>query len=274
MNKNFSKSDNNKFDPKLLRRNIIYMAYRGGSVHIACAFSIVEIVSVLYSSFLNFNPNNPNDPDRDYFILSKGHGVMALYAAFRQLGWISQYDLDMYFSEGSKLHGLCESHVPGLEVTSGSLGHGLPIAVGIAFGYKMRDQLERKVYCVVGDGEMNEGSMWEAMMFAEHYQLSNLVVIVDANGFQAMGETKDVINMEPIAEKFRSFGFSTIECDGHNLEELSAGLTRLSSEQGRPKAIIARTIKGKGISFMEGNNIWHYTRLNDEWYEKAMNELG
>ena len=247
------------------------MAYQGQSVHIPCAFSIVETLSVLYSSHLKFNPNNAADPTRDYLILSKGHGVMALYACLREMNWVTENDLTQYFKDGSRLHGLSESHIPGCEVTSGSLGHGLPIAVGIAKGLVLQGKSAQHVYCIVGDGEMNEGSMWESLLFAAHHRLSNLTVIVDANQFQAMGKTEDVLGMEPFADKFKAFGFQTFECNGHSTEALNSCFRAPHTD--RPKAIIARTKKGYGVSFMELNNVWHYSRLDANTYQKALAEI-
>jgi transketolase len=248
------------------------MAHRGQSVHVSCAFSLIELVSVLYSRFLKFNPADPRDPARDYLVLSKGHGVMALYACFRQIGWLPQKALDEYFSEGSHLRGLSEADIPGLEVTSGSLGHGLPIATGMAYGLKLRND-PRKVVCIVGDGEMNEGSMWEALLFAGHHRLDNLLVIVDGNQFQAMGKTESILSLEPLPKKFESFGFEAAECDGHHVPELERTLETLFQLKGKPKALVARTIKGKGITFMEGDNKWHYTRISEETLGLCLKEL-
>jgi len=247
------------------------MAYNGQSVHIGCAFSLIEIFSSLYGKILKYNSKNPIDPSRDFLALSKGHGVMAQYACFHELGWISQDATEKYFSDGSPLHGLSESHIPGCEVTSGTLGHGLPIGVGIAKGLLLQNKSDQKVYTIVGDGELNEGSIWEAMLFASHHHLHNFYVIVDANEFQAMGKTSDVLNMEPLTDKFRAFGFETLECDGHNVNEITAKLSSFSSNG--PKALIARTVKGKGVSFMERDNIWHYTRLNQDTLKAALEEL-
>jgi transketolase len=260
------------FAPKTLRQNVLRMAHRGGSVHIACAFSLIEVMSFLYSEVLNFNPTDPKDPERDYLVLSKGHGVMAQYACFRQIGWLTDDHLNNYFKDGSLLHGLSEAHVPGCEVSSGTLGHGLPIAAGLALGLKLRGDSKKKIFCIVGDGELNEGPCWEALAFASHHKLDNLWVIVDANGFQAMGRSVDVLNMEPMAEKFASFGFAAADCDGHDIACLKENLSRLSTES-KPKAIVARTVKGHGISFMEGDNRWHYTRISDELLEQALQEL-
>ena len=249
------------------------MAFKGQSVHVACAFSLIEIFSVLYSRLLRFDRSNPNASDRDYLVLSKGHGVMAMYASFYELGWLSDRDLDNYFQDGTLLRGLCESDVPGCEVTSGSLGHGLPIATGIAYGLKRKERSQR-VYCIVGDGEMNEGSMWESLLFAAHHNLDNLTVIVDANQFQAMGRTEDVLGLEPLLAKFQSFGWNAVECYGHDVALLENAFKRLLSRSGQPAVLVARTTKGHGVSFMAGDNSWHYRRLTEEIYSKAVAELG
>lgn len=265
----FTETDLSRLQPKRLRQSIIEMAYAGSSVHIACAFSLVEVVTTLLSKTMNLG-RGVNDETRDRIFLSKGHGVMALYAAYAEMGWIESSHLKKYFSDGSLLHGLAEARVPVLEVSSGSLGHGLPVAVGFALGKKRKDEAGH-IYCIVGDGEMNEGSMWEALLFAGHHRLNNLTVIVDANGHQAMGRIQEVMGMEPFADKFRAFGFATIDCDGHSLEALSQAFT--SSTADRPRAVIARTVKGKGLSFMEDNNEWHYRRLTPELLESARVEL-
>lgn len=259
-------------DPKALRRRVLHMAHLGQSVHVPCAFSLIEILAVLYSKFVRLNAADPNDPERDLMVLSKGHGVMAAYACFRELGWLEQKHLDRYFSDGSLLRGLSEAEIPGIEATAGSLGHGLPIATGMAFGLK-RKKKPQSVYCVVGDGELNEGSMWEAIAFAGHSRLDNLTVIVDANGFQAMGTTESILNMEPLSDKFAAFGFDAAECDGHDVGALEKNLLMLQRKTGKPKALIARTIKGKGVTFMEANNAWHYTRISAETMSRAMKEL-
>lgn len=260
------------FDPSILRQSILKMAYNGQSVHVACAFSIVEICAVLYRRFLQFGPHPPPNIDRNYLVLSKGHGVMAIYACFRQLGWLDDTDVMNYFRNGTRLRGLCEADVPGCEVTSGSLGHGLPIATGIALGLK-RMGSNRRVYCIVGDGELNEGAMWEAFLFAAHHQLDNLTVIVDANQFQAMGRTEEVLALEPLVDKFKSFGWAVSECDGHDVEHLESSIESLLTTSGRPTVLIARTLKGFGVSFIAGDNRWHYSRLSEEAYGRAIEEL-
>lgn len=261
------------FEPRKLRQTVLEMAYAGSTVHIACAFSIIEILAVLYRSHLNLGNGKPESPERDYLVLSKGHGVMAQYACMRELGWLTDSDIQNYFSDGTKLKGLSDSHVPGLEVSSGSLGHGLSVGVGLALAAKIK-QTNQRCFAIVGDGEINEGSIWEALMFAAHFELANLLVIVDENGYQAMGSTEEVIRLGNIVDKFRAFGFEADEVDGHDevaLDNMIRGL--MAKKLNQPKAIIAHTIKGKGISFMETDNRWHYTRLTPETYITATSEL-
>ncbi len=256
-----------------LRKTILRMAYNAKSVHIGCSFSLVEIVHVLYSHFVDTKKLLALDPDRDYVCLSKGHGVMAIYSALYALGMIKDDEIENYFSDGSSLTGLADSHVPGIEVSGGSLGQGITVATGIAISKKI-DKAPSKIFCIVGDGELNEGSAWESIMIAAHQKLSNFILIVDANSFQAMGRCESVLNMESFKAKFEAFNFETIECDGHDVEALSKALTTLTtSNSNKPKALIARTVKGKGVSFMADDNIWHYTRLTEETYKKALSEL-
>ena len=256
-----------------LRKTVLDMAYAGSAVHIACAFSIIEILAVLYRSHLRYPDNNPTSTLRDYLVLSKGHGVMAQYACMRDLGWLPQNDFDNYFADESNLKGLSDSRIPGLEVTSGSLGHGFSVGVGLALAAKLK-KTDQKVFVVVGDGEINEGPIWEGALFAAHHQLNNFMVIVDENGFQAMGPTKDIVDLASIEKKFTSFGFDAISVNGHDEAALDAAIqTLMQRNLHQPKALIAKTIKGKGVPFMENNNAWHYTRLNDSSYEDAIAAL-
>jgi transketolase len=262
-----------RFDPTRLRRTVVEMAFAGSTVHIACAFSLIEILAVLYRSHLNLGGDGPRSPERDYLVLSKGHGVMAQYACLRELGWLTDEDIHGYFGNGTRLKGLADAHVPGLEVSSGSLGHGLSVGVGLALAAK-RKRSGQKCVAIVGDGELNEGAIWEALLFAAHFELSNLLVIVDANGFQAMGSTREVMNLGDLVGKFRAFGYETRAVDGHDeaaLDSAIGSLLRLPSTC--PRALVAHTIKGKGISFMEDDNRWHYTRLTAETYARALDEL-
>ena len=182
------------FDAKVLRKTVLDMAYAGSTVHIGCAFSIIELLAVLYRSHLRYPGNDPLAVGRDYLVLSKGHGVMAQYACMRELGWLKDDAFSGYFADGSDLKGLSDSRVPGLEVTSGSLGHGFSVGVGMAMGAKLHGT-DQKTYALVGDGEINEGPIWEGAQFAAHHGLKNFMVLVDENGFQAMGRTQDVINL-------------------------------------------------------------------------------
>jgi transketolase len=260
------------FQPHELRKTVLRMAYSGSTVHIPCAFSIIEILAVLYRSHIRMG-SGPLSPDRDYLVLSKGHGVMAQYACLYELGFLTDSDIQGYFQDGTSLKGLCDAHVSGVEVSSGSLGHGLSVGVGLALAAQ-RKQSRQKCFVVVGDGELNEGAVWEAFLFAAQFKLSNLMVIVDENRYQAMGATADVMNLGRIADKLSSFGLETREVDGHDeiaLDRVITELTELTSTA--PKAVVARTVKGKGISFMEGNNRWHYTRLTTPTFEDAMAEL-
>ncbi len=261
------------FEPAALRGLILEMAYHGATPHIGCAFSLVEILAVLYRSYLRIDLDDPRAPHRDYLVLSKGHGVMAMYACFFELGWLSREDIAMYCKDGTRLKGLSDAHVPGLEVTSGSLGHGLSVGVGLALAAK-RNGSGQRVFAIVGDGETNEGAIWEAILFAAHAKLSNLFVIVDANGMQAMGSTAEVMDLGSIAEKLRAFQCEVRDVDGHDQKALATAFDELlSSPSSMPKAVVAATIKGKGVSFMEGDNRWHYTRLSEATYAAAMAEL-
>jgi len=199
---------------------------------------------------------------------------MALYPILEARGWIQREDLDNYFSDGSRLPGLCEAAVPGCEVNTGSLGHGIGVAVGYAFGSRMKGS-EQRVFSVVGDGEMNEGSVWEALMFAGFHKLSNFTLVIDQNSFQAMGATSEILAAENLERALHSFGFEVVVINGHSELDLDNSiLTHREEARPRPLAIIAKTVKGKGVSFMENVNSWHYTRLDLETYSAALKELG
>ena len=267
-------SADTRFAPASLRRTVLEMAYAGSTVHIACAFSIIELVSVLYRNHLRYPGNDPRAEGRDYLVLSKGHGVMAQYACMYELGWLNDSHIQGYFADGSDLKGLSDSRVLGLEVTSGSLGHGFSVGVGIAIGLQ-RKSTDQKVYAIVGDGELNEGPIWEGALVAAHHRIGNLMLIVDKNGFQAMGTTDDVLALGDLSAKFTSFGFETLEVDGHDEAAIDIAIHQLwRTGIGKPKALIARTVKGKGVPFMESDNRWHYTRLDAQTFSEAKNSLG
>ena len=255
---------------RLIRRDIIEICSRTGSGHVGSSLSVVEILVVLYQNIIK---GTPADPDRDRVILSKGHACPALYAILCHKGWISKERLRSFATDGSRLghHPHWEPEI-GLEANTGSLGHGLPIGCGLAFAAKKMGSPSR-TFVIISDGETNEGSVWEAAAFAAHHNLNNLCMILDANGIQAMGHTKDILNPTNHAAKWKAFGWETIETDGHNVLELNTSLSKTGLSQ-KPLAIIAHTVKGKGVSFMENNILWHYRCPKGKEYESAMKELG
>ena len=255
------------------RRKVVRMIEASGAGHMGGALSCMDIVTALYFHFMNIDPKNPKMPERDRFILSAGHKCMAQYAALAEKGFFPEEILDTYGSLHSKIPGHPDMHkLPGVEANTGALGHGLSIATGMALGLK-QNNMGSKVYVVMGDGELPEGSNWEAAAAAAHYGLDNLVAFVDNNGLQISGKTAEVMNMDPIGERFRAFGWETAAIDGNNMEEIVKTIEYLNTKKGRPKAIIAHTIKGKGISFAEDNYKYHYWKPNKDELEKAINEL-
>ena len=258
---------------KNIRKSIIEMVYNAKSGHPGGALSITDILTVLYFYELNVNVNNPKYENRDRLVLSKGHSSPALYAVLAEKGFFPKNDLKTFRKIDSYLQGHPDMNkVPGVDMSSGSLGQGLSVSNGMALGAKL-DRKDYRVYCILGDGEIEEGQVWEAAMTASHYNLDNLCVIVDNNGLQIDGKTKDVMNSEPIDKKFEAFGFNVINIDGHNFEEIVNAFEKAKQTKERPTAIIAKTVKGKGISFMENEVSWHGKAPNDEQYNLAMNEL-
>jgi transketolase len=253
-----------------IRKSIIHMTHYSKSSHVGTCLSIVDILFVLYYKVMNIDPADPHKHERDKFILSKGHGSAALYATLAHRGYFSTELLDRFYIDGGVLPGHldCEA-VPGVEVSAGSLGHGLSLGVGMALANKQTNN-PGNIYVVVGDGECNEGSVWEAAMLAPNLGLNNLTAVVDFNNLQGFGRTNEIINQANMAERWKAFGWDVIEVDGHNLEQLEKAF-RTTNE--RPKAIIAHTIKGKGVSFMEDKLEWHYKSPNDEQYATAIKEL-
>ncbi len=254
-----------------IRKSVLDIIRRTKSPHIGPSFSIVEIMVALYFRAINHAPDRPLHPDRDRFILSKGHACATLYAVLAERGFIDHKDLDSFATNDGAL----EQHPNfdlerGIEVSTGSLGHGLPIGAGMALAREI-DKKQYRVYVLMGDGELNEGSVWEAVMFAGHHRLSSLVALVDSNKIQALGCTRDVLDLEPLAEKWKAFGWHVQEVDGHNFSQIFGALDSLSRE--KPNVIILHTIKGKGVSFMEGELLWHYRAPDDREYELALKEL-
>jgi transketolase len=271
--------DNYKSLQKLsldIRQRIIGAAHcaKGHGVHLGGALSIVDILSVLYGHIMNFNPANPTDDGRDRLILSKGHDCLALYAVLNVIGCITDIELaDNYLTDGGFLPTHTEKNLnKGIECSSGSLGMGLSFAIGKALAAKLCNK-SYKVFVILGDGECNEGSCWEAMMAARQYKLDNLIMLIDKNNLQSDGYTKDIMNVD-LFSCVNAMGWKTVEINGHDLKAIIDTFHELlSMPDDIPKAIIANTIKGKGISFMENNNAWHHGHLSDEQYETAMREL-
>ncbi len=236
-----------------VRRSVLEMIHRTKSPHIASSFSCVELLVALYFKTLNISPENPFNPDRDRFILSKGHACAALYAVLKERGFLSENDLKGFAVNGGILEHHSKMNVEqGIETSSGSLGHGLSLGVGMAIAAK-NDKRNNKIYVLMSDGDLNEGSTWEAIMFASHHGLNNLVAIVDANKMQALGFTKDVIDLNPLNQKWTSFGWGVRDINGHDFHEIFEAFHTLPYLKDSPNVIIANTVKGKGVSFMENN---------------------
>jgi transketolase len=231
-------------------------------------------LAVLYSSILRVDTARPDWSDRDRFILSKGHSAAAVYAVLAERGFFPKEWLETYCQNGGKLPGHITSYgIPGVEVSTGSLGHGLPIGCGMALAGKSDGRASR-IFVLLSDGECDEGSTWEAALFAPHHCLDNLIVIVDHNKLQAFGAVKEVLNLEPLTDKWRAFNWAVREIDGHNYSQIEDALTNVPFELHRPSCIIAHTVKGKGVSFMENQLIWHYKSPDDEQLRRALAELG
>ncbi len=247
------------------------MVHRANSSHIGGAFSMTDVLAVLYHDVMHYEAAQPLKADRDRLLLSKGHCCTALYAALGLKGFFDIAELETYGLNGSRFLTHITHHVPGVEISAGSLGHGLSIACGIALGAKRKGE-NFKTYCIVGDGEMDEGSNWEALMLAAHHKLDNLCLIIDYNKIQSLGATNEVLNLEPLHAKLEAFNWHVIEIDGHNHEQILDAFQRIGRE-GKPTVIIAHTVKGKGVSFMENRLEWHYKSPNAEQYEQAVKEV-
>lgn len=243
---------------KYLRRLVVEGVVGGGQGHLASSLSLIEIVRVLYDTILRFDPANQNLPDRDRCILSKGHGCLALYAILVDKGFISREELANFCRPGGMLGGHPEfGKIPGVEFSTGALGHGLSVGVGMALSARIQKR-DSRIFVILGDGEINEGSVWEAALTAGKYKLENLIILIDHNKMQSYGATDYVLPLNPLADKWESFGFSVQEANGHDVHELQCSLSKLSNLDGKPTAIICHTVKGKGIHFAEDNNDWHH----------------
>ncbi len=254
-----------------LRVQVLELSHQAKAAHLASALSCIDILAVLYESILAFDPSEPNWPDRDRFILSKGHAAAALYAVLARQGVLDSSQLATYGKANSLLEEHPSPSLPGVEAATGSLGHGLPIANGIALASRIQKKSFR-VFALLSDGECNEGSVWEAAMFAARHKLSNLCAIVDFNKWQATGRSQEVLALDPLADKWRAFGWAVEEVDGHDHRQLESKL--LAKPGQLPRMFIAHTVKGKGISFMEDDNNWHYRVPTREEINIARVELG
>lgn len=260
-----------------MRVNIIKMLHEAGSGHPGGSLSAADIVATLYfGGVMNVNPDDPSDPSRDRFILCKGHAAPVLYAALAELGYIPEEELLTLRKLHSRLQGHPDSKkLPGVEACTGSLGQGLSIAAGLALGLRLNagGAAPQRVYALMGDGEIEEGQVWEAAMFAAHYGLDNLVAIVDNNNLQIDGDVREVVGLRAIPEKFRAFGWEVLEVDGHDVEALLEAFATAQGASGKPVCIVASTVKGKGVSFMENQAGWHGKAPNDEQTQQAIAEL-
>ena len=257
-----------------IRLKALRMIDRARSSHLGSAFSMAELLAVLYTGILRVDPARPDWADRDRFILSKGHACAPLYVVLAERGFFPATWLDEFYLDGSHLAGhASHTGVPGVEISTGSLGHGLSIACGMAVAGK-HDGKSHRIFALLSDGECDEGSTWEAVLFAPHHHLDNLIVIVDYNKIQSLGTVKEVLDLEPLAAKWRAFGWAVKEIDGHNLNQIDEVLGKVPFESGKPSCLIAHTVKGKGVSFMEDKLLWHYRAPDRDEMARALAELG
>lgn len=262
-----------KENAKDLRQDIVRVCYRSSDGHVGGSLSAVDILNTLYFSELDNNPDNQDDPNRDRFVLSKGHIAEALYVVLAKKGYFEREKLDTFSCLNSKYFGHPCNEVPGIDLNTGSLGHGLPLAVGLALGAKKQNR-DYRTYVLMGDGELAEGSVWEGAMAATHYKLDNLCAIVDRNRLQISGETENVMGLGDLKKKWQAFGFEVIEIDGNDYEELLFAFEKAKTVKDRPTLVLANTVKGKGVSFMENEASWHHGLLDERQYSQALKELG
>ncbi len=255
-----------------VRMGVIEGTYNAKSGHPGGSLSISDTLTYLYFNKMNVDPKNPEDPDRDRLVLSKGHTAPALYSVLAQKGYFPEEELRSLRHIGAMLQGHPCIHIPGVDMSSGSLGQGISAAAGMALAGKLNGK-SYKVYAILGDGEIEEGQVWEAAMFSAHYKLDNLVAVVDNNGLQIDGPITEVCSPEPITDKFAAFGWHVITMDAHDFDSIERAFDEAAAVQGKPVAIIQKSVKGKGVSFMENQVGWHGTAPNKEQYEQAMAEL-
>jgi len=256
-----------------LRISCVKMVYAASSSHLGGSLSVADILAVLYSRILQVDASRPRWGNRDRLLYSKGHACAALYAVLNEVGFLSALDLERFSRDGSLLTTHVNHKVPGVEMSTGSLGHALPVGCGVALAAKRRRQSWR-VFVVLSDGELDEGSNWEGMLFAAQHNLDNLTIIVDYNKIQSFGNVKDVMNLDPLGDKLKSFGLSCREIDGHSHRQIFESLSGLPAVLGKPTAVIAHTVKGKGVDFMENRLLWHYKTPSKEQLDQALEQLG
>lgn len=255
-----------------IRRSALKMVHRAGASHIGGCLSSSDLIAHLYTEFLRIDPARPDWADRDRFILSKGHSAAAVYSVLAELGFFPKEKLEDYCEDGTELPGHIHHSVPGVEVSTGSLGHGLPIGLGMALYFK-RAGAPNRTAVLLSDGDCDEGSTWEAALMAPHLELDNLLVMIDHNKLQAFGRTGEVLPLKSLTDKWSAFRWAVREIDGHNHDEISSVLRDFPFEKGKPSIIIAHTIKGKGVSFMEDQLLWHYKSPDDEQLRQALAEI-
>lgn len=256
-----------------IRAHAVRMVHHANASHIGTCLSIADLLAVLYHSVLRVDPKQPKWPERDRFVLSKGHGAAAIYSVLAECGFFPPAMLNNYCDDGTCLAGHASHHMPGVDFSTGSLGHGLSLGCGVALAAE-RDGQSFRAFVQLSDGECDEGSTWEAILFAPHHHLDNLVAIVDYNKIQSFGTVKEVLDLEPLADKWRAFGWTVREIDGHDHAQIHAALHAVPFETGRPSVVIAHTVKGKGVSFMENKLAWHYKSPSAEQLAQALAELG
>lgn len=255
-----------------VRLQCLHMCHTKRASHLGGAFSVADVLAVLYGGVMRTDPRRPKAPERDRLFYSKGHACTALYAVLAETGYYARSELDTFAEDGSYFTSHVNHNVPGVELSTGSLGHALPVAAGVALA-GLRRKAGWHTYVIVSDGELDEGSNWEAILFAPHHRLDNLTLIVDYNKIQSFGNTADVLNLDPLADKFKAFGWDTLEVDGHDHHALGAALAKTGRTAGKPRVVIAHTVKGKGVSFMEHQLAWHYKSPDAAQFAAASAEL-
>ena len=258
---------------RTVRRHVVQMTHRAKASHVGTSLSMAELLAVLYGGILRVDPSTRESLDRDRFVLSKGHGCAGLYAVLAERGFFPPSRLGEFYQDGTRMAGhVTHGGIPGVEVSTGALGHGLSIACGMALAGR-RDRRPFRVFALLSDGECDEGATWEAALLAGHHRLDTLVAIIDYNKIQSLGTVKEVLDLEPLAQKWKAFGWEAREIDGHDIAEIHRALSEIPLAPGRPTCVVAHTVKGKGVSFMENDLLWHYRAPDATELARALSEL-